>query len=308
MVFDRGNGIYRGVIAALVGLVIVATSLGLGAFFGALYAPHYSNQSEKSADSATNSKKRNPSQIDRDRAGLPYFAERIASAADPKNADEREQRDLAAQEAAALWGFWILVVSAIGSLTTIIGTGFLLWQIMLTREAVIDTGKATEAMREANSIARNSHQMQLRAYIGCIEIKAYKFRSGLAPSFGFKIKNAGQSPALRVRCYAQLFVEMDQTPHEAKIRFGGIPDRSVITILPGQSPNVEWQFPHPLDAVVYKAVTDGTAAFVYAGIVEYWDIFGKRHISTFKNFVNREQMGSRESLTLSACSKGNYSN
>ena len=147
---SRGN--WR-ILVALAGLATVAVALGTGAYFGALNAPHYGYQGGRAAYRSPQPEKSNPSQVDRDRAGLPYFAERIASAPDPQDADEREKRDLAAQEASALWAFWLLLVSVAGVVATVIGTGFLLWQIMLTREAVTDTGKATNAMERQNSLA-----------------------------------------------------------------------------------------------------------------------------------------------------------
>jgi hypothetical protein len=149
---------YRGVFAAIAGLAAFVTALGAGAFFGALYAPHYGYQAEHPAHRSPQAEKGNPSQIDRDRAGLPYIAERIAAGPDPDEGTEREKRDLAAQEASALWAFWLLTVSSFSAIVTMVATGLLLWQIILTRKAVEDTGEATEAMREANAIARQAQR------------------------------------------------------------------------------------------------------------------------------------------------------
>jgi hypothetical protein len=80
----------------------------------------------------------------------------------PKGKDES---DLCAQwksanaaEDSAFWtklGFWVGVI----------GSALLLWQIMLTRQAVEDTSEATVAMRDANEIARENMEKQLRAYL-----------------------------------------------------------------------------------------------------------------------------------------------
>jgi hypothetical protein len=185
---------YRCVLIALAGLAVIVTSLGTGAFFGALYAPNYPNQSEKRAYSTETSEQQNPSQIDRDRAGLPYFAERIASTADPKNSDEKEKRDLAAQEASALWAFWILVVTAFSALVTMIGTGLLLWQIMLTREAVQDTGRATNAMGEANAISAKSSAAFLAKERGRLRCWQQTISTiGGAAYLPFRIENVGNT-------------------------------------------------------------------------------------------------------------------
>lgn len=183
---------YRFLIAALGGITLLIT-LGIGAYVGALHAPYQGYDSTEARQSAANSEQRNPHQIDRDRAGLPDTAERIASAPDPKNADEREKRDLAAQEASALWAFWMLVVSSISAVTTIVGTGFLLWQIVLTRKAVEDTGEATDAMRLQNEQARQNAVLQFRPYMGTLG--AAVFNPFMKPEIVIDIKNFGQSPA-----------------------------------------------------------------------------------------------------------------
>ncbi len=83
---------YRLLIAAVCGIAIFI-ALGTGAFFGALYAPHYGQQSAYTANRSISSGRYTSNQLDRNRMGLPYFAERIASGPDPKNADEREKRE-----------------------------------------------------------------------------------------------------------------------------------------------------------------------------------------------------------------------
>jgi hypothetical protein len=77
---------------------------------------------------------------------------------------------------------------------TSIGT-FLIWrQVALTRRAVEDTGEATEAMREANVIARQSMQKQLRAYVS-IGKPTLTHTKGNRWTARFPIKNTGQTPA-----------------------------------------------------------------------------------------------------------------
>ena len=299
---------YRGVIVAVAGLSLITMAMGIGAYFGALYSPHKKQYQAVSSGHTSATEYRGPSQSLADISGIPGPAERAIANPQPTSGEDHEKRDLAAQESMSVWAFWMMLVAAFSAIVTTIGTVFLYKQIRLTREAVEDTGRATGLMEAQNTLAEQTAQRQLRAYIGFVEIKAKRFRGGMTPTFSVKIKNAGQSPALRVRCLARLFMEMNATPHDVKVRFGETSDQSVVNILPGQSPDVEWQLPRPLEAEVYNAIVDGSIAMVYAGVVEYWDIFGKRHISTFKNFINREQMGTKDSLTLSACSKGNYSN
>ncbi|NRD90568.1 hypothetical protein C8024_15560 [Sphingopyxis sp. BSNA05] len=101
----------------------------------------------------------------------------------------------------AEWAFWLLVLTGLGLAVTIAGTIGLYWQIMLTREAVEDTGEATDEMRESNRIARHTSEIQLRAYVDIDSV--HYSSSDLMPSEGTKtgtgltviIKNYGVTPA-----------------------------------------------------------------------------------------------------------------
>ena len=190
---------YRLLGAAALGISVIV-SFGTGAYSGALYATYNSNHSKEAAYSIGKPEQGNPSQIDRDRAGLPDFAERIASAPDPKDADEREKRDLAAQEASALWSFWMLFATAFSAVITTIGTGILLWQIILTRQAVEGTGEATEAMQEANQIAAKVAHKQLRPYVFVKSVGALD-PSGVEKRVLVTFQNYGQTPAENVDIY-----------------------------------------------------------------------------------------------------------
>lgn len=90
-----------------------------------------------------------------DIAGVPSPVERLIANPPPKTGADHEKRDLAAQEASALWAFWMAMITLFSAGVTIVGTILLYQQIILTREAVTDTGKATEAMRDANRISAN---------------------------------------------------------------------------------------------------------------------------------------------------------
>lgn len=122
---------------------------------------------------------------------------------EPKGKDES---DLCAQwraaEAAensalwAKWGFWIGVI----------GSTLLLWQIILTRRAVKDTGEATEAMREANNIARDASARQLRPYLVQAPMEQAILSSADGESLGVQFvmnfTNTGGTPAIDVEVFA----------------------------------------------------------------------------------------------------------
>src|SRR3546814_2558359 len=75
-------------------------------------------------------------------------------------------------------------------------------QVKLTRQAVEDTSDATEAMREANVIARTIGRVQTRAYLSIQGLVGETFDNGLV--FTATVKTCGQSPALS----AQLMLDI----------------------------------------------------------------------------------------------------
>ena len=113
------------------------------------------------------------------------------------------QSDLCAQwraakaaEKSADWTAW-------GVLASIAGISLLLWQIILTREAVEDTGRATEAMNDANEIARKVYNANVRPWLS-LEAQMRNdhllwTEEGEAGVFvEFTARNHGQSPATNV--------------------------------------------------------------------------------------------------------------
>lgn len=291
----------RGILAAFAGLAALFIALGTGAYFGALNAPHYGYQSAHPR--SANAEQSDPSQVDRDRAGLPYFAERIASGPDPANRDEREKRDLAAQESMSVWAFWLLVVSALGTVTTMIGTGFLLWQIILTREAVEDTGKATGAMLISNEISQRTAHCQLRAYVGGVDFDISGFIAGQVPVTTWTIRNFGLTPARNVEIVAGRFVtplnyEYIRFPNKFRFRRD---------LLPGEEWPIIFKWGPPLGDVQIEQLNRSSASFIYAAIIRYRDIDGRRHYTTIKKAVAPQHLTDGAGPMMN-CARGNRSN
>src|SRR3546814_16457288 len=89
---------------------------------------------------------------------------------------------------------WIALAAVLTLFITSMGT-LLIWRhVKLTRQAVEDTSDATEAMREANVIARTIGRVQTRAYLSIQGLVGETFDNGLV--FTATVKNCGKSPAL----------------------------------------------------------------------------------------------------------------
>lgn len=102
-----------------------------------------------------------PEQFVTERSGIPITVERAISNPEPKSGKDFEKRDLAAQEASAAFAFWMIIVAAFSAVITLVGTILLYQQIRLTREAVQDTARATDAMHESNRIMRQQTHREL---------------------------------------------------------------------------------------------------------------------------------------------------
>lgn len=178
------------------GGIALFTALGVGAYFGSLYGPDRKQYEAIAGDKAGQNDYQGPSQSLPDISGLPGPVERSIANPRPQGGQDHEKRDLAAQEASALWAFWMVVASFLSILITTIGTILLYQQIKLTREAVQDTGDATKAMRDANVIAREIGQGQVRAYVH-IDHATVKFYGNLL-AVEMTFKNTGQSPAQKI--------------------------------------------------------------------------------------------------------------
>jgi hypothetical protein len=184
---------YRLRIIAICGVALLI-ALGAGAFFGSLYTADHKRYQPVAGGNGGQGDYAGPSQSLPDIAGLPGPVERAIANPRPPGGQDHEKRDLAAQEASALWAFWMVVASFASVLITAVGTIFLYKQIVLTREAVQDTGDATEAMIEANKIAA---QVQ-RPWIS-IEVELLHFEQRDRPivmfSYVIRFKNTGQMVA-----------------------------------------------------------------------------------------------------------------
>lgn len=111
---------------------------------------------------------------------------------------QRNEADLEAQRNMADWAFWLLVVST-GSLgVTAIGTAFLAWQVKLTREAVEDTSKATDAMMRQNEIAEAAQRPWLKLTVDAFATFDPDAGSSPVIKLPVSVQNYGAEPAVSV--------------------------------------------------------------------------------------------------------------
>ncbi|WP_373486681.1 hypothetical protein [Blastomonas sp.] len=218
------------------------------------------------------------------------------------------EADLCAQWRAALaaensaeWTKWGVILSAVG-------ISFLLWQIILTRQAVTDTGQATKAMIEANDIARKTAQVQMRAYVRFDDIMVKDFVPGKIPTYQVTMRNVGQTPAHDLEFAIQPFIGTGNAT-AMKVFFNYTDDAmaSLMPLGPGQHSMVKRRFVEQKDADVAQSFHHEGITVLLFGVVSYRDVFGKRHISTFKSFLDRNSLENGTAILVN-CGRGNISN
>ncbi|KRB86544.1 hypothetical protein ASE00_07570 [Sphingomonas sp. Root710] len=138
----------------------------------------------------------------------------------------------------AQWGFWIAVV----------GSSFLLWQIMLTREAVEDTGRATEAMRQANRISENAQRAWITLGIEPDHASPYP-GGGIYFRINFTAANVGNTEATHFFVkHSVLFQGAGESSNDFATRMLGqveawldkIYEIKTLTVVPAERVVVPW--------------------------------------------------------------------
>lgn len=271
------SGSNRGIIVALGLIALVSWSLFAGWIYGASLNPkEYRYQPYRYAADK-------PFEVDPTGAGE-ADAQALGNRTPCDQPKGQSESDLCAQWRAAnaaedsafwtKWGVWIAIV----------GSSLLLWQIILTRQAVEDTSEATEAMREANEIAERNARKGLRPYIWP-EAAWFKVTDEGEPVAQIVFKNFGQTPALNKQGWTHTWVECfplhDALPEAPEDMMMG---SSVI----GPGATSESTQPHglPLNDCSRAEIEAGRAALYVYGAGTYISLFGKKHMYRFIYFAS----------------------
>ena len=290
-----------GILTALAGLAAIFVAFGTGLFLASLSYPReqryqtYRYSAEQPAQVAAEA-----------RASSQPLQYRTPC----RQPEGQGESDLCAQwhaanaaQDGAFWTKW-------GVLIGIVGSSLLLWQIILTRQAVKDTSGATVAMREANRIALDTSKRELRAYITTEDHEVINFQIGAKAGHQCKVYNRGHTPAYNVRIWSRpiAVITAGTDLHRAKVFRAETVTQSSATLGPGQWVGHTNALNSPLVEDSYVGICVGGVAIVWAGVVTYRDAFGRLRRTTFKYFVT----GSGETLPgffdMTACSRGNIAN
>ncbi|RXR29153.1 hypothetical protein [Sphingobium fluviale] len=121
--------------------------------------------------------------------------------------DKYQLRELSAQELTANASVWMAAAAVLTLVITSLGTFFIWGQVRLTRKAVEEAVAGTEATREANAIARQTGEAQVRCYLSPKEVQ-FCIDNLAIPHVRMNFLNSGQSPARNFRWVFQVRVKV----------------------------------------------------------------------------------------------------
>lgn len=185
---DRGSGAAHLKIWAYIAGIAICAAVGLTATSEAIKSQRYDNQSAKYTQSAKDHAQRSCVGVD---PGAVF--ECAYDHVERAREDNRAEQDVDAQQDMVLWARLMFFASFAATLITAVGVWLVKGTLDATLVAVKSTTDATDQMFEANKIARELMERQLRAYIG-LEHAAFG-RVGNSLVFKITIKNTGQTPA-----------------------------------------------------------------------------------------------------------------
>jgi hypothetical protein len=250
----------RGILAAFAGIAALAVATGAGAFYGSVYAPEKRYYQSVGPNSGQSYPKDSPRNGLADASGIDTIAESLVANPQPRNTNEREQRELAAQESMAVFSYWMF------------------WAMML--QTFFAAGALFALIQDLRQ-NRRSAEAQLRAYVSAdIAGLSWNFEKGRITA-NFILKNGGQTPAYKSRHAGGVFIRTDEEARSALIddkqSFNGTPIPTTIQI-GGKVYSDVWSS----DAIAeddFLEITEGEKKLYAWCIIFYEDTFGTERVT-----------------------------
>jgi hypothetical protein len=212
-------------------------------------------------------------------------AEPCEKGKDNRNSDLCAQWKAAdAAEVSADWAgdtFWLGLVGTVFGCFTLIAAALAAYY---AKRAAEETKRGADAAHDAIVVTRELGQVQVRAYVAIGNIRVIGFNPDMTPEISYKIKNVGQSPAMRFQNVSRFAIA--EKPDEAKLNFAGGEkwDGPSVDLLPGAESAQITKLPH-LTKEIYESAMNRDGYLVFYGIAKYRTVFGKRCYVTFSSYL-----------------------
>ena len=239
---------------------IVIASFALGAITTSISQLHRSVSAERRIQRVPG-QSGGPRQGDTPRAGVPRLAQDFLSNPQPASATERENRDLAAQEASAAWAFWMVPISAAGLILGSITTFAAIAAAIYARDTV---KAARSSFLQTEEATFSEHRAWLDFQI--TDARPF-FRDEISVMPRINVQNLGRTPADMAFCLPVVvphgvdfkLPDLTQDLEALDQRFRSIPNIRGATIFPGQSIEMEYpaEFKNPEVLAHYRSTPGG---------------------------------------------------
>ena len=262
MVSDRSNGIYRGFIAALIGLVLIGA--------GEPPKPNKRAQNTETQNHTNKAANLVPSPV---AVEIVKFIEKDRGC---EKGDDKRDSDLCAQRKAAeaasdaaQYAVWTLLISAIG-------TGLLVWTLRETRQA---------------------SRRELRAYISIhpCGINATEGKNVRTP---LEFINGGQTPAYDLKWFSTVIVhegDPDNFIPDFRSQFGMLQRNSDAVLGANGNIFVYRFFDYSVCERHLKDIVTKKSSIIHFGFVDYKDIFKKKRRTYFSFYHHGEDLSAANS-------------
>lgn len=203
---------------------------------------------------------------------------------------QRAEANLNAQKDMAKWALAMVIISGAGTAVSLLGILF-----------IADTLRAT---RKGNRINRRIGEAQSRAYLAAVSMKLER-----TTTTHFKviveINNTGITPAwdLRVSCV----VRFEQINSGVVVNTFSVPsdENGVLTNHRREHPAAERREPHFNFVITEEqttAISAGSWRIIGIVEIEYFDVFGKRHIAHPISYIDLQWVGTiNHTSALTGC-------
>ena len=212
MVSNRSNGIYRSVVVALVGLILI----------GAAPNKDGINQGDQSASQKAETDQLKAIVTAIKESNRPPKPDNGCKAGkDDRSSDLCAQWKAAdAAKDAAWWTFVAAITTVIGVIVggfTLVAAGFAAWYAKQAADHTQSGAQAAlesvTATKEATAIAREIGRAQVTSYVSVKGVQIYFEKMGLIPHIAFSLVNAGSSPAIKPEVKVSIAMNaLDKSP------------------------------------------------------------------------------------------------
>jgi hypothetical protein len=207
----------------------------------------------------------------------------------------------------AVFTFFLVLATIILGVVAIVQIGFLERAETIAAQSSKATKEAADATRDAVKLAEDTAKRQLRAYVFVNKAEIRVISANQPLQVLIEIKNAGQTPAYRLRASLQAFVTAFPLAD-----FPALPPPGRASDL---GPHSEvFVGPTPLAIVLspehWQAFVAGEWAFYAHGTITYADAFGEPRVTDFRFFYrnNGDPIADGAVLALSHDKEGNAAN